>query len=119
VLRIFPTLWLIVAGWALLRVLAGEPPDAATFMRSMLPYPSLEPTLPLVVWTLRFELLFYAVFAIFMFRPRYGLVVFAIWSLTVIVQIALIFSGYGLIPTCIDHDPCAHLRRPMVMMRQG
>ncbi len=24
-----------------------------------------------------------------------------------------------LIPTCIDHDPCAQLRRPMVMMRQG
>lgn len=25
----------------------------------------------------------------------------------------------GIIPTCIDHDPCAHLRRPMVMMCQG
>jgi hypothetical protein len=25
----------------------------------------------------------------------------------------------ALIPTCIDHDPRAHLRRPMVMMRQG
>jgi hypothetical protein len=24
-----------------------------------------------------------------------------------------------LIPTCIDHDPQAHWRRPMVMMRQG
>ncbi|MDZ3833682.1 MAG: acyltransferase [Sphingopyxis sp.] len=95
-LRIFPTLWLIVAGWALLRVVVGEPPDAATFTRSMLPYPSLEPTLPLVVWTLRFELLFYAVFAIFMFQPRFGLTAFAIWSLAVIVQMALIYSGHGL-----------------------
>ena len=25
----------------------------------------------------------------------------------------------ALIPTCIDHDPRVHLRRPMVMMRQG
>lgn len=24
-----------------------------------------------------------------------------------------------LIPTCIDHDPRAHLRRPIVMMRHG
>jgi hypothetical protein len=24
-----------------------------------------------------------------------------------------------LIPTCIDHDPRAHWRRPMVMMRHG
>jgi hypothetical protein len=24
-----------------------------------------------------------------------------------------------LIPTCIDHDPWAHLRCPMVIMRQG
>lgn len=24
-----------------------------------------------------------------------------------------------LIPTCMDHDPRAQLRRPMVMMRQG
>jgi hypothetical protein len=27
--------------------------------------------------------------------------------------------GADLIPTCIDYDPRAHLRRPMVMMRQG
>jgi hypothetical protein len=25
----------------------------------------------------------------------------------------------GLIPTCVDHDPRAHLRRPIVMMRHG
>jgi hypothetical protein len=24
-----------------------------------------------------------------------------------------------MIPTCIDHDPRAHLRRPIVMMRHG
>jgi hypothetical protein len=27
--------------------------------------------------------------------------------------------GDGLIPTCMDHDPRAQLRRPMVMIRQG
>ncbi len=25
----------------------------------------------------------------------------------------------NIIPTCIDHNPCAHLRCPMDMMRQG
>lgn len=95
-LRILPTLWLIVAGWALLRSLVGEVPDAATFLRSMLPYPSLEPTLPLVVWTLRFELLFYAVFAVFIFRPRYGIIVFTMWTLAVIGQMALVLFGQGL-----------------------
>ena len=28
-------------------------------------------------------------------------------------------SIVSLIPTCIDHNPCAHLRCPMVIMRQG
>ena len=28
-------------------------------------------------------------------------------------------TQYSLIPTCIDQDPRAHLRRPMVMMRHG
>ncbi len=27
--------------------------------------------------------------------------------------------GIHLIPSCIDHNPCAHLRRPMVMMCHG
>jgi DNA-binding transcriptional LysR family regulator len=27
--------------------------------------------------------------------------------------------GGDLIPTCIDHNPLAHLRRPMVMMCHG
>jgi hypothetical protein len=26
---------------------------------------------------------------------------------------------FFLIPSCIDHNPCAHLRRPMVMMCHG
>jgi hypothetical protein len=25
----------------------------------------------------------------------------------------------AVIPSCIDHNPCAHLRRPMVMMCHG
>jgi regulator of CtrA degradation len=33
--------------------------------------------------------------------------------------IRLALSTEGLIPTCIDHDPRAHWRRPMVMMRHG
>ncbi|WP_414714301.1 transposase family protein [Sphingobium sp.] len=29
------------------------------------------------------------------------------------------FRCNAVIPPCIDHDPRAHLRRPIVMMRQG
>ncbi len=32
---------------------------------------------------------------------------------------AAMTSLVGLIPSCIDHNPCAHLRRPMVMMCHG
>lgn len=46
-----------------------------------------------------------------------------IWTL--IYMMGGSFSGLhdsnpsGLIPTCIDHDPRAHLRRPIVMMRHS
>ena len=35
------------------------------------------------------------------------------------LQLVQAAAAGSLIPTCIDHDPCAHLRRPMVMMCQG
>ena len=35
------------------------------------------------------------------------------------VKMAQWWSDHLLIPSCIDHDPHAHLRRPMVMMCQG
>ena len=35
------------------------------------------------------------------------------------LSLATLASIAGLIPNCIDHDPRAHLRRPIVMMRQG
>ena len=49
------------------------------------------------------------------------------WSIhygDVTKEIAVDFLGSNnkpqrLIPTCIDHNPCAHLRCPMAMMRQG
>ena len=44
---------------------------------------------------------------------------------TALSAVVSLFNGLDaltperIITTCIDHDPCAHLRRPMVMMCQG
>lgn len=46
-----------------------------------------EPTLPLkVAWTLVYEIRFYAVFLIFVFSVRLGILVFGIWTLAILWQ---------------------------------
>ena len=41
------------------------------------------------------------------------------WSDEERLQIMSEAFAPGVIPTCIDYDPRAHWRRPMVMMRHG
>lgn len=81
-LRIVPFMWLCIVGYALLR-LAGRGADIPTlsYLRALLLWPVGE-LKPDVIWTLRHEALFYAVFALtFLMRP--GLrPVFAVWALS-------------------------------------
>jgi len=92
-IRLLPSLWIIVLGWALLRLGIGRPTDIAILTRSLLLYPSLEPTLPVVVWTLRHEIVFYAVFLVLLAVPKVGERVFLLWATAACVQ--LVMAAWG------------------------
>lgn len=85
-IRLFPLLWAVVLSYAALKVIWGTPPDPAMVLRSLLPYPDLRATLPQVVWTLRHEFLFYAVFAVLIAAPRLGIALMGAWTIAVIGQ---------------------------------
>lgn len=86
-IRLLPTLWIVVGGWALLRWAVGAEVDLQVLLGSLLPYPSLAPTMPPVVWTLRHELVFYVLFSVLLASRRLGLTVFAIWAGLICVQL--------------------------------
>ncbi len=92
-IRLFPLLWLVVIGYAALRILAGDTVDPMTLLRSLLPWPTLEDGAPVVVWTLRHEWLFYAVFALLIWRPATGWPVLFLWVAGSLLQIALVLAG--------------------------
>lgn len=98
-IRLFPLLWAVVFGYAVLRAFVQDPMalDTMTLLRSAIPYPSLEDGAPLVVWTLRHELLFYLLFALVIWRPAIGWPVIGLWGLGSFVQIGVILAdGAGL-----------------------
>lgn len=92
-IRLVPPLWIVVLGWSALRWLAGVPPEPAEVLRSLFLWPSLETTVPAVVWTLRHEVLFYLVFLLILVRPRLGFGVLLIWGTGASVQLALSAVG--------------------------
>lgn len=87
--RILPMLWLTLLGWSLLRaVLAGETTNAATpvstLILDMLLLPHRGPLVLGVTWTLQRELIFYALFAIALWKKRLGLAVLLTWQISII-----------------------------------
>lgn len=84
--RLLPTLWIVVLGWALLRWSMGVGSSAAVLLGSLLPFPSSLSTIPPVVWTLRHELVFYVLFATLIASRRAGMVLLAAWLLLIVVQ---------------------------------
>lgn len=85
-IRLLPALWIVVGGWALLRWAVGADVDAHVLPGSLLPYPSLAPTMPPVVWTLRHELVFYVLLSVLLASRRIGLAVFATWAGLICMQ---------------------------------
>jgi exopolysaccharide production protein ExoZ len=78
--RIYPLLWIVVIGWVAMKAFAGETPPVSTVINSLTLYPSDLPPEPVVVWSLRHEVLFYAAFAALIIDRRLGLAVFGVWA---------------------------------------
>lgn len=68
-------------------------PDSMTVLRSLLLWPSLEATIPTVVWSLRHEALFYIIFLMALIRPSLGFGVFLLWGIGACTQLALSAAG--------------------------
>lgn len=95
-IRLIPTLWLVTSLTYGLQLTLGMPVDFGQFMASALPYPSLMPTDPAVVWTLRHEFLFYLLIAVAIWSRRWGAIAFGAWLAGAAVQLAAMTLGGGL-----------------------
>lgn len=91
--RLFPLLWLVAGGWIALRALVASVPSLDQIGTTLLLYPSLSEPVPVVVWTLRHEMLFYIAFCVAIISRLAGIALFAGWTLAVIAQMGLIAAG--------------------------
>lgn len=91
--RIVPTLWLIVGLCCLALIMRGKAIDPDSIGTSLFLYPSREPTIPLVVWTLRHEALFYCAFLLLVLHRRLGMLVIA--GLLGGACVQLVLAGLG------------------------
>lgn len=93
--RLLPVLWVVTAATYGLQALLAMPVDFAQFVRSALPYPSLLPTDPAVVWTLRHEFLFYLLIGIAIWSRSLGALAFGAWFLAAAIQLVALSAGGG------------------------
>lgn len=91
--RLFPLLWVVAGGWIALRAVIASAPTLDQVGTSLLLYPSLSEPVPLVVWTLRHEMLFYIAFCVAIINRWAGFALFGAWTLAVLVQMGLIVAG--------------------------
>lgn len=78
-IRIIPMMWLAILSYALLqRGFAREGIDLGAYVRAifLVPYSVVKPD---IIWTLRQELIFYIVFALCFFWPRWGRWALFLW----------------------------------------
>lgn len=94
-IRLLPTLWLVTGLTFGLQAMLGMPVDFAQFLRSAFPYPSLLPTDPAVIWTLRHEFLFYVVIGLTIASRRVGYAAMALWLLGTVAQLGALAIGRG------------------------
>jgi peptidoglycan/LPS O-acetylase OafA/YrhL len=91
--RLFPILWLVVAGWAILRTALGQAPPLQALGTSLLLYPSMAEPMPSIVWTLRHEALFYLAFLALILSRKAGILLFGLWAAGTLVQLVLSLIG--------------------------
>lgn len=91
--RLYPLVWIVAGGWIALRSIMGQVPQADQIGTSLALYPSLVEPVPLVVWTLRHEILFYLAFCVAILSRNAGIMLFGLWTTAVVVQMILIAVG--------------------------
>ena len=92
-IRIYPVYWIVLGGVILMAQLVdGLPPellrDPRVVLTSILLIPDHARTILPVAWTLKHEVVFYLVFAIFLVHARLAVALFALWVLGCLVGLA-------------------------------
>jgi len=83
-IRIFPTYWLALAVFIFVRNWLGNPAyripiNSSDIIGNMLMWPTIPNLLLTMAWTLRHELLFYALFSLLIINKRIGLAAMGCW----------------------------------------
>lgn len=85
--RIYPLLWVVVAPLLVIKLLTHAedmPTDTSqrigAIITSLTLLPSAIQPIPVVVWTLRYEIFFYLVFACVLWKPKPALVALLVWA---------------------------------------
>jgi len=95
--RIYPNYWLVSAVLIVLALLKRDPSlTLAHMIQSLLLVPEFDDPVLGVGWTLRHEILFYAVFAVAIFNRRAGVAVAAIWLGLIAVNLVAPFDDWRL-----------------------
>ena len=99
-LRVYPPLWVVLAGlvvlYALIPTMGGpDVRDPAGALATFLLVPAPTETLLGVAWTLRHEVMFYAVFAFLLLNRRVGAAVMAVWMSACAAYLGLLLSGFA------------------------
>lgn len=81
--RVYPTLWIVLCGMLILQVLVtpGFRPTVSDFAQAYLILPATQEVILSVEWTLRHEVLFYALFVVFLWNRPLGAVILTGWAL--------------------------------------
>jgi peptidoglycan/LPS O-acetylase OafA/YrhL len=95
--RLFPILWLVVLSYAFANWLQGEVIPWSSLGTSLLLYPSAAEPAPMILWTLRHELLFYAAFLVLIVSRRAGTILLSIWTLAVLIQLLIGIPSSGIL----------------------
>lgn len=95
--RIYPLLWVVVTATITLNIAVdSEFYPLAKLWTSYTLWPSLEWPSPAVAWTLRHEVLFYALFGLAIFSRRFGSIIISAWFALCMLQIILLLMGRSL-----------------------
>jgi exopolysaccharide production protein ExoZ len=84
-IRIYPIYWLLFLVWGGWKLVSIKP-DPAEFLRNAFLFMSSEKLVIPVSWTLLYEIIFYALFAVLVINKRIGMAVFGIWFLAILAH---------------------------------